>query len=97
MSAVKFDWDKDNIAHIARHDVTSLEVEQVFGNDPVRVGTEIDPASGETRHHEIGATEAARVLYVIWTPRAKRIRTVTAWKAGRKLRALYQRLKDPTR
>jgi uncharacterized DUF497 family protein len=30
-----FDWDKANLAHIARHNVTPEEVEQVFANGPM--------------------------------------------------------------
>lgn len=30
-----FDWDDDNIAHIARHDVEPEEVKEVFYNEPL--------------------------------------------------------------
>lgn len=35
-----FDWDQDNIAHIARHDITPQEAEQVLRNYPADGGSQ---------------------------------------------------------
>jgi hypothetical protein len=43
----RFDWDKRNIAHIAKHRVKPHEVEEVLSNNPVFIETEIDELSGE--------------------------------------------------
>jgi len=29
---IRFDWDEANVEHIARHNVTPQEIEQVFAN-----------------------------------------------------------------
>jgi uncharacterized protein len=56
----EFDWDDDNIEHIARHGVEPEDAEEAVG-DPGRV----------TRRRRggrlvvIGATEAGRVLVVV--------------------------------
>ena len=82
-----FEWDDHNVAHIARHDVTPEEVEQVFANGSEFFETRIDPRTGEERHLEIGETSKGRVLFVAWTPRKPRRRVVTAWQASRQVRA----------
>ena len=86
-----FNWDRHNIAHIARHDVVPAEVEEVFANIPIHIETQLDGRSGEPRHLEIGETDANRVLYVVWTPRENLIRVVTAWAVGRAASAAYRR------
>jgi hypothetical protein len=45
----KFDWDEQNIAHIARHEVTPGEFEQVVSSDPTWLYTQTDEQSGEER------------------------------------------------
>jgi len=47
--------------------------------------------SGEDRWYALGATEKLRVLFLIYTYRGDRIRPVTAWDAGKKLRKVYFR------
>lgn len=84
-----FDWDEQNIAHIARHKVTPAEFEQVVANDPIHIDTHVDENSGEARTREIGHTNALRVLEIVWTLRRKLIRPVSAWTAARKIRAAY--------
>jgi uncharacterized DUF497 family protein len=49
-----FDWDEANVAHVARHNVTPEEVEQVFTNDPMDLG--VEAADGEERYASVGHT-----------------------------------------
>ena len=44
---IEFDWDEENIGHVARHRVLPEEAEQVILNDPVDLGMEI--VKGEER------------------------------------------------
>ena len=46
-----FDWDEDNIAHIASHGVTPEEAEQVLRNDPADGGTQ--NVDGEDRFVDV--------------------------------------------
>ena len=64
-----FEWDDANTGHIARHDATRSEVEQVFGNDPLDLAAEV--ADGEERYTGVGHTDRLRVLVVVWTMRGE--------------------------
>jgi uncharacterized protein len=85
----RFDWDRHNIAHVAKHKATPEEIQEVLSNDPVFIETEIDELSGEERISELGHTNAGRILFVVWTPRGRRSRPVTAYDADPKTQALY--------
>jgi uncharacterized DUF497 family protein len=82
-----FDWDEANIAHIAEHDVTTSEAEEVVSNSPLDIGKQA--RNGEERLMQIGETLSGRVLIVITTLRGKRTRVVTAFPANRAYRAFY--------
>jgi uncharacterized DUF497 family protein len=85
--ALSFDWDIANIDHISRHNVTPVEVEQVFAN--VAEDVDHDNSEGEERWASIGHTDTLRVLVVVWTMRGEAIRTVTAWETNRRMRQQY--------
>ena len=82
-----FDWDKHNAGHIAKHNIRPEEVEQVLVNSPMPVTEEIH--NGEERFLDIGHTQAGKVLWVCWTLRNGKMRTVTAWAASRHDREGY--------
>ena len=83
---VRFDWDEANIGHIARHDVIPGEVEEAFANAPVELSSYV--RNGEARYAIAGATDAGRVLFVVYTLSAESLRVVTAHES-RKLRSLF--------
>jgi uncharacterized DUF497 family protein len=82
-----FDWDEHNIAHIARHDVTRPEVEEVFRRDPVIVLAYTQ--DGENRFRAHGTTARGRYLTVAYVERCERIRPITAYDMTRKDKKLY--------
>lgn len=82
-----FFWDKDNLSHIARHDVSQNEAEQVVENNPLDLERQI--RKGEQRLPHLGETNAGRVLFVVVTLRSKMLRVVTAFPANRKARKFY--------
>src|SRR5437879_6213126 len=51
----RFDWDRHNIAHVAKHKVKPEEVEEVLSNNTVFIESEIDELSGEERLSETWA------------------------------------------
>src|SRR5579864_979402 len=55
----KLIWDDWNVAHIAKHDISPMEVEEVCNNDPV------ERTGYEERLFIIGKTNAGRLLTVI--------------------------------
>lgn len=89
-----FQWDSFNIDHIARHNVTPEEAEQVIENDPIDAPAAI--RKGETRTLHLGETDVGRCLVVVVTERDGMYRVVTARSANRKERAFYSRYKAAT-
>ncbi len=82
-----FEWDEANREHIAEHDVTPEEAEQVVLNQPLDL--EVQSRSGEERTLQLGETDAGRILLVVTTYRGNKLRVVTAFPANKKLRSLY--------
>lgn len=85
-----FEWDENNIEHIARHNVIPEEVEEVF-LDSKRVGTSVRKVSQEKRWAMIGSTQYGRILFVVFTQREGMIRVVTARDATDKEKRTYRR------
>lgn len=86
----EFDWDDENIKHIARHEVEPWEAEEAL-LDTGRVGTPAYNVRGETRWAALGATEAGRVLFVVFTGRSGKVRVVTAGDAVNREKRRYRR------
>jgi uncharacterized DUF497 family protein len=82
-----FDWDEDNLRHVAEHGVEPFEAEEVIANNPVDL--EVQYRNGEERMLQIGETSALRILVVVTTWRGSRIRVVTAFPAAPQLRKFY--------
>ncbi len=86
-----FDWDDGNIHHIALHNITPTEVEQVIHNSPFDGGASI--RNGEKRTVNLGETDAGRILVVITTERDDKVRPVTARPARRNEREFFSQHK----
>ncbi len=76
---VEFDWDAENIHHIALHDVSVEEVEGVLNGYTVEL--EVQDWHEEERFSEIGITPEGRYLVVLTTLRGRLTRVVTAFDA----------------
>jgi uncharacterized DUF497 family protein len=86
-----FHWDENNRNHIAKHGVTPEEAEQIVNNDPIDITVNL--RNREERTVQLGETDAGRVLLAVTTWRNEKVRVVTAYPAGKKLRELYSKLK----
>lgn len=87
MEIMEFQWDDNNIAHIARHSISPDEVEDVAFDDApwIRKGR-----SG-TRYM-LGYTIGGRYLFVVYALKGKGIaRVVTAMDMDDKTKRLYKR------
>ncbi len=82
-----FDWDAESIAHIARHQVRTVEEEQVLVGELLQIDSY--SVRGEARVEEVGITELGRVLRVVTSIRNGRIRVVTAYDATRSLKLAF--------
>jgi uncharacterized DUF497 family protein len=58
---VLFDWDEENRTHIAAHNVSCAEAEQVINNEPFDL--ELQAVNGEERFVQLGK----RMLAVFWS------------------------------
>jgi uncharacterized DUF497 family protein len=81
-----FEWDEDNVLHIARHEVTPREVEEVFEGTYI---TQDDPFPLEKRFDTYGRTALGRYLVVVFTLRGGRKRCVTAFPMNPTTRRKY--------
>ncbi len=82
-----FQWDDQNILHIARHDVTQKEVEDVICGMALELDVQYE--DGEERFSLIGESACGRILFVIYTIRNGLLRPVTAYQPGAYLRRRY--------
>ena len=91
ISRISFEWDEHNVSHLALRQITPSDAEQVIGNRPVDLESEL--RNGENRAAQLGETDAGRVLIVISTERDRKVRVVTAWPAKERLRRYFVILK----
>lgn len=81
-------WERWNVAHIARHNVSPDEAEEVCHGDPLVLQTYAG------RLLLIGRTNTGRMLAVVLGPQGRSVfYPVTARPASRRERALYQQSK----
>jgi uncharacterized protein len=85
---VEFDWDDANIRHIAEHDVTPEEAEEVLLGDALDLEFQAEEGN-ETRWVYLGETNIGRILQVVITLRGDKIRVVTAYDASKHEKRLY--------
>jgi uncharacterized DUF497 family protein len=88
--SLDFDWDEANLAHIARHNVTAEEAEQVLLGSPLDMELQIAGESGgEERLQQVGETAKGRILQLVTTWRAGKVRVISAWDAPKQLKLYY--------
>ena len=87
MEISEFEWDENNIDHIAKHQVFPDEVEDVaFDDEPW-----VKKGRGETRYM-LGYTVAGRYLFIVYVLKDKGLaRVFTAMDMDEKTRKLYRR------
>jgi uncharacterized DUF497 family protein len=73
MRAYTFEWDQENVDHIAWHQVEPDEAEAVFDNDPLVLRT------GDGKYLAYGQTDEGRYLLVVFVRMTRLlIRVITA-------------------
>ena len=86
---IEFDWDRANIQHIVKHDVTVEEAECVLNG--VTLDVDFQDWFDEERFAEVGVTARGRYLVVVTTWRGDRLRVVTAFDAPTELVEEYHK------
>jgi uncharacterized protein len=84
---LQFDWDDENRGHVAAHDVSGAEAEQVIKNEPFDL--ELQTENGEERFVQLRETNAGRILVVVSTWRKTLIRVITAFDAPKAMKRVY--------
>ncbi len=85
-----FQWDDGNSSkNWARHQVSQTEAEQVFLNRPVIVIGNPMHSVEEVRYFAFGATDAGRLLAVVFTLRGPLLRVISARPMSRHERRAY--------
>jgi uncharacterized protein len=88
---IGFDWDEANIEHIAEHDVTPDEAEEVFSDEDNVLDEDVEHSVVEDRFLIIGKTEKGRLLYQIFTRRGDKIRVISSRDINKKEVHLYEK------
>jgi len=86
-----FEWDEANIDHIARHNVTPAESEEVFFDTKNVLDEDIEHSIVEDRFIIIGKTKEGRLLYQVFTKRGNKIRVISARDINKKGVELYEK------
>lgn len=85
-----FDWDKGNSRKNERkHGVTDREAEEIFFNAPLIIARSSERGA-EIRYAALGKTYGSRLLTVVFTVRANKIRIIIARPMSRNERKLYE-------
>jgi len=85
-----FDWDSANQEkNRIKHNVTWLECEEVFFNQPLYVHHDRSHSLKEERYYALGQTNKHKLLFIVFTRRKSKIRIVSARDMHKKERKVY--------
>lgn len=86
-----FEWDEANVAkNWEQHQVTHIECEEIFFNEPLVVKTDEAHSQVENRYIALGKTDMNRLLFIVFTIRSDKIRVISARDMSRKERKYYR-------
>jgi uncharacterized DUF497 family protein len=88
---LKFEWDEVKAAaNLAKHGVSFEEAATVFGDQLALTFDDPDHSSGEHRFITFGVSGKSRVLLVVNAERGRTVRIISARKATRHERVIYE-------
>lgn len=88
-----FDWDDANFAkNWIKHQVTSIESEEIFFNKPLVVAEDTKHSMHEKRYYALGKTNGERELFVVFCMRKNLIRIISARSMSEKERQYYEKI-----
>ena len=88
-----FDWDAGNERkNVEAHQVSQIEAEELFFNQPLIVSPDEGHSTQEARWHALGVTDNGRRLHVTFTFRRNKTKTriISARAMSRKERKIYE-------
>ncbi len=87
----KFEWDDQKAAtNLSKHGVSFDEVVTVFGDGRALTFSDTDHSEREDRSRTYGISNKARLLVVVHTERRNGIRIISARKATRNEKSIYE-------
>ena len=84
---MEFDWDADNLQHIARQGIHPKEAEEAVLIEPLEA--DVQPHESEERVLCFGRTKSGRMLTILYTERRGKIRVVTAYEMTKPQQQMY--------
>jgi hypothetical protein len=89
---LKFEWDPDKaVSNARKHRVSFEEAASVFGDPLAYTFEDPDHSIGEERMLTFGVSSMGRLLVVVHVERGEVLRIISARKATRHERHLYER------
>jgi len=86
-----FEWDEEKAkANLRKHRISFDEATAVFADPFSLTIPDPDHSTDEQRYVDIGSSEKGRVLIVVYTERATRIRVISCREATPSERRLYE-------
>ena len=86
-----FEWDAGNLTKsLQKHRISNEEAEEIFFRDPWVVDT-TRIEDQEPRWAVLGRSERARVLRIVFTIRARKLRVISARVASKQETKLYEK------
>ena len=82
-----FEWDRGNLEHIKKHNVTYIECEEIFSNIPLLINHDKPHSEIEIRFQALGKTNNQRMLFIIFMTRNNKVRIISARDQNKKERA----------
>lgn len=88
----RFQWDRWNLdKSYKKHGITPNETEEVFLDEGVKIEKDIKHQEQEKRFIAIGKTTENKMLFVVFTIRADKIRIISGRMTNKKEKEVYQK------
>lgn len=92
MKEIKFDWDQWNVQkNEVKHGISALEAESVFYDPNLRIFKDQKHSNRETRWIAYARSCYHNILMIAFTVRNGKLRIISARKASKKERAVYEK------
>ena len=94
MKEITFDWDQWNIQkNETKHGISSLEAESTFYDKNLVIFKDIKHSTNEDRLIAYGKSAYNNIIMIAFTIRNEKIRIISARKASRKEKDIYEEKK----
>ena len=86
----EFEWDRGNLDKSSqKHGISPHEAEEAFLDEKAIVLRDVEHSQEEVRYILIGKTSEKKILFIVFTLRARRIRIISARTANSKEKSEY--------